>query len=212
MDARTTTTLQAPVPAPRAHRPPGSARRDLTGASITTPRLLLAPPTEADIDAMTEAFQDREIRSWLFFRPPFTRATAERFVREMIPRGMAAGTDAVFAFRPREGGPLLGMVSISGITAHDSQDGVTAEIGCWTASSARRRNYAVEAVLAAGRWAFREVGVERLEMLVYAGNHASIAAAKKAGFTVEGILRKRRMLRGERVDMWVGSLLPSDLE
>jgi RimJ/RimL family protein N-acetyltransferase len=49
-------------------------------------------------------------------------------------------------------------------------------------------------------------------MLVCVGNRASIQCAKQIGFTVEGVLRSRRILRGERVDMWVGSLLPSDLE
>lgn len=104
------------------------------------------------------------------------------------------------------------MVSLTNITAHATRDGVTAEIGCWSAPWARRRRYTTEAVLAASRWAFEEVGVERLETLVCVGNRASIEGAQQIGFTVEGLLRSRRILRGERVDMWVGSLLPSDLE
>ncbi|HEV3170741.1 MAG TPA: GNAT family protein [Actinocrinis sp.] len=211
MDVRTT-TLQAPAPAPREHRPSASPRRDLTGVRITTPRLLLAAPIGADIDVIVEACQDQEIQSWLFVPLPFTRADAERFVRETIPRGLAAGTDAVFAFRLQDGGPLLGMVSITNITSSGTRDGVTAEIGCWSAPWARRRHLTSEAVLAAARWAFGEMGVERLEMLICVGNRASIHGAQQIGFTIEGRLRSRRILRGERVDMWVGSLLPSDLE
>jgi len=197
-------TLQVPGPLPRAHRPQESARRNLSGARITAPRLLLAPPTEADVDAIIEAFRDQSIQSWLFIPQPFTRADAERFVREVIPRGLANGTDAVFGFRLRHGGPLLGMVSVTGITAPGTPDGVTAEIGCWSAPGARRSRYATEAILAAGRWAF--------ETLVCVGNQAAIEAARRIGFTVEGILRSRRILHGARVDMWVGSLLPADLE
>jgi RimJ/RimL family protein N-acetyltransferase len=215
MDTRTTTTPRAagraPDPPPRAPGPPRPGRLDLTGVRITTPRLTLAPPTGADVDALVEACQDPEIQSWLSIPLPFTRAAAEHFVREVIPRGLAAGTDAVFGFRPREGGPLLGMVGITGLTAPGSCDGVTAEIGCWSAPWARRRYFTTEAGLAAARWAFGALGVERLEMLVCVGNRASIEGARKAGFTVEGVLRSRRVLRGTRVDMWVGSLIPSDL-
>ena len=196
------------LPAPPA---PVPGRRDLTGTRIVTPRLVLAAPTAADTDAITEACQDPDIQTWLFIPLPFSRADAERFVRDVIPQGLAAGTDAVFGFRAREGGRLLGMVSITGITAPDSREGVTAEIGCWSAPWARRQSYTTEAGMAVGRWAFESLGVERLEMLVCAGNRASIEGAQKAGFTVEGILRARRVLRGRRVDMWVGSLLPSDL-
>jgi RimJ/RimL family protein N-acetyltransferase len=190
---------------------PVSGRRNLTGARIVTPRLVLAAPAEADVDAITEACQDQDIMTWLSIPLPFSRADAERFVRDVIPRDLAAGTDAVFGFRAREGGRLLGMVAVTGITAPESRDGVTAEIGCWCAPWARRQGYTTEAGMAASRWAFTSLGAERLEMLVYAGNRASIEGAQKAGFTVEGILRARRTLRGQRVDMWVGSLLPSDL-
>jgi RimJ/RimL family protein N-acetyltransferase len=184
--------------------------RDLTGTRITTPRLLLAAPTEADVDAITEACQDPEIQSWLFIPLPFTRAGAEHFVREVIPHGLAAGTDAYLAFRPREGGRLLGMVSVTGITSASSRDGVTAEIGCWCAPWARRRRLTTEAGMAVSRWALSALGAQRLEMLVCAGNQATIEGAQKAGFTLEGVLRGRRVQHGRRVDMWIGSLLPSD--
>ena len=35
--------------------------------------------------------------------------------------------------------------------------------------------------------------------------------AEKAGFTVEGLCRRRLVQRGERRDAWIGGLLPGEL-
>jgi len=190
---------------------PARGLRDLTGVTLTTERLRLAAPTEADVDVITEACQDAEIQSWLFIPLPFTREAARHFVTEVIPQGMAAGTSIVFGFYPKESTELLGMLSLTNITAPGSRDGSMAEAGCWAAPDARRRHYTMEAGLAMCRWAFGTLGIQRLEMMVCAGNAVSVEGAQKYGFKVEGILRSRRILRGERVDMWVGSMLPSDL-
>ena len=185
--------------------------RDLTGVTLGTERLRLAAPTEADVDTITAACQDPEIQSWLFIPLPFTRRDARFFVTEVIPRGMAAGTSVVFGFYPKGSTELLGMMSLTNITAPGSPEGAMAEFGCWAAPDARRRHYTREAGFAVCRWAFGTLGIERLEMLVCAGNTVAVQGAQKYGFKVEGILRSRRILRGERVDMWVGSVLPSDL-
>ena len=54
---------------------------------------------------------------------------------------------------------------------------------------ARRRGVALAAARLVVRWAFEEVGVERLEILTYPGNAASQALAEKLGFRREGLLR-----------------------
>ena len=54
---------------------------------------------------------------------------------------------------------------------------------------ARRRGAALAAARLLVRWAFEEVGVERLEILTYPGNAASQALAEKLGFRREGLLR-----------------------
>jgi RimJ/RimL family protein N-acetyltransferase len=55
------------------------------------------------------------------------------------------------------------------------------------------------------------LGAHRLEWLAGVGNEGSRAVAGKVGFTMEGTLRARMDLRGEKIDAWLGSLLPSDL-
>jgi RimJ/RimL family protein N-acetyltransferase len=85
------------------------------------------------------------------------------------------------------------------------------EIGFWTAPDQRGRGYTAEAATEMCRWAFGTLGAHRLEWLAGVGNEGSRAVAGKVGFTMEGTLRARMDLRGEKIDAWLGSLLPSDL-
>jgi RimJ/RimL family protein N-acetyltransferase len=85
------------------------------------------------------------------------------------------------------------------------------EIGYWGTKEHRGNGYVTEAVVAASRWAFTDLSVDRVEWRAEVGNRASRAVAERAGFVVEGVLRSALIQRGMRRDCWVGSLLPSDL-
>ncbi|MCW7990991.1 acetyltransferase [Streptomyces platensis subsp. clarensis] len=86
-----------------------------------------------------------------------------------------------------------------------------AELGYWAAKEQRGRGYTVEAARAVLGWAFRDLGVERMEWHAEAGNEGSRAVARKLGFRMEGTLRAKLVREGTRRDIWIGSLLPSDL-
>ena len=88
----------------------------------------------------------------------------------------------------------------------------TAEVGYWVDPMARGRGVATDAVRAVCRWAFTVLGAELIEWHCEAGNLASRRVAEKAGFLIEGQLRKRLLRRGMRVDAWVGSLLNSEAQ
>ncbi|MGP4100590.1 GNAT family N-acetyltransferase [Nonomuraea sp. KM90] len=88
----------------------------------------------------------------------------------------------------------------------------TAEIGYWVDPRARGRGVATDAVRAACRWAFATQGLELIEWRAEVGNVGSRRVAERAGFLIEGTLRKRlRRHRGVRVDAWVGSLLKEEM-
>jgi RimJ/RimL family protein N-acetyltransferase len=61
------------------------------------------------------------------------------------------------------------------------------------------------------RFAFEVLGLQRVEWWARVGNEGSRRVAEKLGFTMEGTCRARLLHRGERVDGWVGGLLPGDL-
>jgi RimJ/RimL family protein N-acetyltransferase len=84
------------------------------------------------------------------------------------------------------GGVVLASVSVHSIDRVQSD----AEIGYWTAPAARGRGVAPVAVDAACRWAFAVLPVDRIELCHAVENTASGRVAEKAGFTLEGRLRR----------------------
>ncbi|MHC3473874.1 GNAT family N-acetyltransferase [Streptomyces sp. 7R007] len=172
--------------------------------TLTTPRLLLRTVGPQDTDAVYAAAQDPDIQRWTTIPSPYLPEHAEGFTRRMVPEGWADGSMFTFGvFLPE--GTLAGML---GITMRSLGVG---EVGFWTAKEHRGNGYITEATLAAARWAFTQVSVDRVEWRAEVGNKGSRAVAERAGFTIEGTLRSAINNKGVRRDCWVGSLLPSDL-
>lgn len=89
--------------------------------------------------------------------------------------------------------------------------GREAELGYAVVPAARGRGVATAALLAMARWAFDEAGLMRVTALVSTTNPASSAVARRAGFTLEGVLRSVHHRDDERVDLECWSLLPGEL-
>ncbi len=73
-----------------------------------------------------------------------------------------------------------------------------AEIGYWVKREARGRGVATAALRLVMRYAFEQVGVERLEIMTETPNLPSQRLAEKLGFTREGVARAYLASRGER--------------
>jgi len=174
-------------------------------AQLTTPRLLLRPLGPDDVAAVFTACQDLEIQRWTTVPSPYLPEHAEQFCCDYAPKAWSAGDAAVFGVTALGSGELLASV---GLHFDRGRDAGIAEIGYWTAASARGRGVTTEAVAAVCAWGFSSCGVQRLEWYAEVGNVPSRRVAEKVGFTIEGTLRSF-LLRpgGERVDGWVGSLL-----
>ncbi|WP_078618546.1 MULTISPECIES: GNAT family N-acetyltransferase [unclassified Streptomyces] len=172
--------------------------------TLTTERLVLRPVDPGDADAVYEAAQDPDIQRWTTIPSPYLREHAESFTGGLAPDGWADGSMFTFGvFLPS--GELVGMVS------QTMRAPGTAEVGFWAAKEHRGRGYLTEATLAACRWAFLSLSVDRVEWRAEVGNTASRTVARKAGFIHEGTQRAALTNRGVRRDCWQASLLPSDL-
>ena len=80
-------------------------------------------------------------------------------------------------------------------------------LGYWERSSAQRQGYASAAIDLLSVYAFEQLQLSRVEIVVVEGNLPSAAAAERAGAHFEGIARSRLKLRGVSVNARIYSLV-----
>ena len=168
---------------------------------ISAGRLHLRPWSDDDEDALLAACQDPEIQHWTIVPSPYLRHDARHFLEGSEERW--ATEVATWAVCDTATGALLASCALRVTYDHGS-------IGYWCAPEARGHGVATDAVQAVCRWGIGALGLDRITWRAEVGNLASRAVAEKAGFTVEGVLRRVLMHRGEPQDAWIGSLLSSD--
>jgi RimJ/RimL family protein N-acetyltransferase len=173
--------------------------------------VILRCPSPDQVPAITAAYQDRELHRWLEALPdPYTEASAEEFVRRCADN-WATGKENVFAVSAAADGRLLGVIGLHDISNLTAAGGGMAEVGFWTAAAERGRGMLPKALRLVCRYGFDELGLARIEWQAEVGNMSSLRAAEKVGFVLEGTCRRRLLHVGDRVDGWLGGLLPEEL-
>lgn len=184
----------------------------MTGPTLSDDVVLLSPPGEDDVDAITTACQDPDIQHWTTVPSPYTRADAEGFV-PIVAEGWRGWTEHGSAstgglnWAIRAGGELVGMVGLL------PEGTGSAEVGYWLASGARGRGLVHRALLLVLAWGFDASdgpSLERVFWRAYTGNVPSWRAAWGVGFRFEGTPRLAGVQRGRRRDAWIGTLLRDD--
>ncbi|MEV4566829.1 GNAT family N-acetyltransferase [Nonomuraea sp. NPDC049419] len=170
---------------------------------IRAGRLTLRPFTTDDIAWVYEVSQDSDLRRWVELPSPYRWENAAYFVEHLAIEGRESGQR--MEFLAEDDGVRSGRVGVWLGT-----NGI-AEVGYWVDPRARGRGVATASVRAACEWAFATFGLEIIEWRCEVGNTASRRVAEKAGFVVEGTLRRRLFHRGRRVDAWVGSMTRDEL-
>ena len=139
----------------------------------------MPPPSTTDAEAVIEGFTS----SW------------RAFATTGVPSGIA------FAIVDARSGELAGCCGVDDWSTAD-----VVQLGYWLAAGARGRGLATRAVVLFTRWLF-ERGAARAFLTIVAGNEASIAVARRAGFVHEGTMRRHGIWQGRRCDvMWFAAL------
>jgi RimJ/RimL family protein N-acetyltransferase len=86
----------------------------------------------------------------------------------------------------------------------------TAELGYVVAPEARGRGVATEALRRLTAWAFEELEMIRLELLISVDNTVSKKVAERCGYVREGVLRSAYFKQGRREDTEIWSRLATD--
>ena len=143
----------------------------------------MRPWVVEDAADVLAALNDEQIRLW---NGPGLATLEDAAVWLSRRMNWSAGDHASWAVVDADGGELAGSVSLHSI---DPVQG-DAEIGYWTVPAARGRAVASTAVDRVCRWAFDTLPVDRIELCHAVENGASGRVAEKAGFTLEGRLRR----------------------
>jgi RimJ/RimL family protein N-acetyltransferase len=132
--------------------------------------------------------------------PGFARTWFERY-------GEARGDGSREAFAiVDDGGEFLGLA----LAPQIDRETRTAELGYVVAPAARGRGVATEALRQLTDWAFAELGMLRLELMISVENTGSKKVAERCGYVREGVLRSAYVKQGLREDTEIWSRLSTD--
>jgi RimJ/RimL family protein N-acetyltransferase len=109
-----------------------------------------------------------------------------------------------FGIFAEDSGKLLGGAGLNSINYQH----YFCNLGYWVRQSAQRHGVALRAARALLPYAFNSLGMQRVEIVIAAGNTASEGVARKAGARFEGIARNRLYLHGEAVSASIFSIVP----
>lgn len=153
-----------------------------------TERLLIRALQPNDGRVINEAILESidNLRPWMpWAQTPQSIAETETYVRESALRFRNREDLPLALFRKSDGYYVGG----SGMHRID-WDVPRFEIGYWVRTSLQGNGYVTEAVNGITKFAFEQLGAERMEIRCDASNQRSAAVARRAGYTLEARLRR----------------------
>jgi RimJ/RimL family protein N-acetyltransferase len=163
---------------------PADALRRLGPCALEGEGVGLRPWAPSDAHLVAAAFGDPGIASWRARQPDEQDDDPDTWVRRWAER-WAAGTDAAWAVTWPGDDEAQGYVGLRRIQTFDA----SAELSYWMLPAARGGGLARRAAVAATRWGFDELGLERVWLVHAVANVRACAVATGAGFRAEGTLR-----------------------
>jgi RimJ/RimL family protein N-acetyltransferase len=175
--------------------------------ALRTDMVALRVAAERDIPEVLIAHQDDPelYRRLRLTRPPSGAELGRRV--EQGPSDRATGTGLWLTIVEAGADECIGQIDVHEV----DWDHARAALAIWTAPAHRGRGVGADALRLAGSWLLGECGLARLQLVTEPDNIALVAAARRAGFVEEGVLRGYLRERGRRVDVRVLALVTADL-
>jgi diamine N-acetyltransferase len=170
-------------------------------------RVYLRAPERADVPTFVRWFNDADVLHNLAMNAPMSEAAEIVWFDRMLER--QGSTDHHFVICLLADDRAIGT---TGLHAIDQVNG-SAEFGIAIGEKDEwDKGYGTDALRAICDFGFGELRLERIGLMVYAGNARGRRAYEKAGFTFEGTLRNAHFARGHLEDVHVMSLLRGEWE
>jgi ribosomal-protein-alanine N-acetyltransferase len=155
----------------------------------------LRPLTMQDAKPYFESQQDKDAKKG-FMSTPATLAEAKKEIRERLA-AMRAKTAETFVIEID--GSYAGFVDLHDLT-EDPKHAHKAIIGYCTHPAYRGRGLTTRAVKLVTAYAFKKYHLRRLSGWCRTFNKASARVLEKAGYTLEGVMRKNKYKDGKYLD------------
>lgn len=166
-------------------------------------RIVLREYRSEDFSAISAWINDESTTRWMSTRfwPPQTAVDVQEYLSRMLQSSPNAYN---FVIADAQDESYIGQLDMFRVDWRLRQG----EIGLLIASAGRRgQGLGQEALQLFQRFAFQNLGLERLEMEVYMENAAALACYQKAGFTLEGVKRHAYWADGQFGDVGIMSIL-----
>lgn len=158
-----------------------------------------------DIPTFLRWFNDPEVRRHLLMHEPMSRAKEERWFEEHLSRK----DEFLFAIEVKEGKDWVHIGNL-GLHKIDWKNRV-ATFGIVIGEKAYwNRGYGTEAVRTALRYAFFELGLNRVELETFSFNRRAIRCYEKVGFRHEGTRRQALYRDGRYHDILIMGILKEE--
>jgi RimJ/RimL family protein N-acetyltransferase len=175
---------------------------------LTDEDLLLRPFRLEDAHRLYSAVREsvRELKPWMSWA---TEEYSEQSARHYLTIARARWEEHTFyGFAITRAGDLLGACTLSSI--HSIYH--FCNLGYWVRTSCHGQGIAGRAAKLAARFAFEHLGLIRVEIVIAAGNQASIRVAEKIEAHDEGILLNRIVVGKSIYHAHMYSLVPADFD
>jgi RimJ/RimL family protein N-acetyltransferase len=148
-------------------------------------------------------YRQPEITRWLVWDGPGSRREFEESIA-VRSQDTASGAAHVFTICWEE--EAVGSIDVRRRSSHRG------DLGLWIGLPYHSRGIGTGAIRLAAEYAFRQLGLAKLEAAIFVGNYKSRRAFEKAGFQLEGSIRRAVRKQGEFVDEWLFGLLPEEFD
>ncbi len=172
--------------------------------TLATDRLLLRDFTAGDVEAVHAYAADPQVCRYMEWGPNTLEQTHE-FVDQMVAAASQPERAAI-NWAVTVGGALVGTCMVS-VTSVQHRRG---EVGYVVAREHWGRGYATEAASAVLAFAWRELGLHRVEATCRPGNLGSQRVLRKLGMQQEGVMRSHMLIRGVREDSLLFAVVAGD--
>lgn len=172
---------------------------------MTAGRLHLRPWQAGDEAVVLELAADLDTRPWPSLPVPCLPEQARTYVRRTAPDGWSSSRDLAWAVCDSTSAEVLAAVALQAAADPGAWD-----VAFWCRPAARGQGVVPQALGVVCRWAFAELAAARVQWRGEVGDWGARRAVEKAGFRVEGVLRRGAVRTGARVDVWLAALLPDD--